>query len=419
MAINAGNFTEKDNLIAQFYALRAGLSAISEETEEIQSLENEIKRIKYENSTENRNAKQRYDKMLSEKSKETWPLRRKIENEEAEIGQLSRKRAGFCMDLSSCKSSDGYKRFIDKDAGTGIGCLLAFLGLTPGMGLGIGIGGELLGGLVLGLIFTAIWTGFVFWGLNYIKKRNAIKECNNRIFEINRDIANIDKEISARRNEIQKYQDQIDAIKNSAGNFSEPNPYQDKINSLQTSLEHSVIPTSTNNVKAIKKAMNQQFGYLITEADWGNVDLLIFYLNTGRADSLKEALLLVDKQKQTDQIVHAIRSAAEHMSATIRENTYRLSSVIVGCYSKLSDQINANHADLISHIETSNLEMQTLNRNIGTLNSQIGSLGKTIQEQGKAIADAERLNATLLKQSNKTSEELLHDLRYNEKYWLK
>ena len=419
MAINAGNFTEKDKLIAQFYTLRAGLSAISDETEKIRRKENEISEMTCENECENYAAKERYDEMVSEKSQQTWPLQKEIEAEEAEIRHLSWKRAEFCRELSNRKSENGYEKFIDKDAGIGIGCFLVLPGLTLGIGLGIGLGGEDLGGLVLGIIFTALWTGLIFGGLNYIKKRNAIKECDNRIFEINRDIGNIDKEISARKNEIKKIQDRIDAIENSAGTFSEPNPYQDKINALQTSLEHSVIPTSTNNVKAIKKAMNQQFGHLITEADWGNVDLLIFYLNTGRADSLKEALLLVDKQKQTDQIVHAIRSAAEHMSATIRENTYRLSSVIVGCYSKLSDQINANHAEMISRIETSNLEMQTLNQNIGTLNSQIGSLGKTIQEQGKAIADAEQLNATLLKQSNKTSEELLNDLRYNQKDWSK
>ena len=47
MNIIEGNFTEKDKLIAQFYTLRAGLSAISDETDKIKRLETEIEETKY------------------------------------------------------------------------------------------------------------------------------------------------------------------------------------------------------------------------------------------------------------------------------------------------------------------------------------------------------------------------------------
>ena len=42
MAIEAKNFDEKDVLISRFYALRAGLSVIAEETEKLREANDEI-----------------------------------------------------------------------------------------------------------------------------------------------------------------------------------------------------------------------------------------------------------------------------------------------------------------------------------------------------------------------------------------
>ena len=82
---------------------------------------------------------------------------------------------------------------------------------------------------------------------------------------------------------------------------------------------------------------------IITEADWVNVDLLIFYLETGRADSLKEALLLVDKQRQTNQISHAIHEASVHVSTSIESGLNRLGGIIQTGFDKLERQIQFNH----------------------------------------------------------------------------
>ena len=56
-------------------------------------------------------------------------------------------------------------------------------------------------------------------------------------------------------------------------------------------LELEISKNLIKLAKAIKKALNEQLDGTLLEEDWENVDLLIFYLNTGRADSLKEALL--------------------------------------------------------------------------------------------------------------------------------
>ena len=49
MAIDASTFTQKDELIAKFYTLRAGLSVIAEETDKIKNAENELAELEEKN----------------------------------------------------------------------------------------------------------------------------------------------------------------------------------------------------------------------------------------------------------------------------------------------------------------------------------------------------------------------------------
>lgn len=71
---------------------------------------------------------------------------------------------------------------------------------------------------------------------------------------------------------------------------------------------------------SISRAMNcleSEFGGLLHTSDWGNIDYLIYLFMTGRADSKKEALQLLDKEKRTDRIVGAINGAAKYISKNI------------------------------------------------------------------------------------------------------
>lgn len=79
--------------------------------------------------------------------------------------------------------------------------------------------------------------------------------------------------------------------------------------------------------------------------DWGNVDLLIYYFETGRADGVKEALQLVDRQLQTDQITRAIEVASRELQNTIRDSVYRLGKTMVECFDRLSQQLEVQHRE--------------------------------------------------------------------------
>lgn len=146
------------------------------------------------------------------------------------------------------------------------------------------------------------------------------------------------------------------------------------------------------------KALQSTFDIVINESDWKNLDLIIHYLTTGRADTIKEALYQVDRQRQTDQIVKAISIATEAMASHIENAYYKLGDGLARCFSRLNSNLQSMTREIVSAEKNSNSEIAR------KLDMQI-SEAKT--------------NSILLAKSNQTTEELLHDLRYNQRFWVK
>ena len=69
----------------------------------------------------------------------------------------------------------------------------------------------------------------------------------------------------------------------------------------------------------------------VSPRDWKYVDTLIFYFETGRADSVKEALQHLDREIQTNEIINTIKRSTEYICNTIktctREITARLDRI--------------------------------------------------------------------------------------------
>lgn len=94
MAIEARQFTDKDELIANFYALRAGLSVIAEETEKITDVEKKICEARVKNNRENEKYLNGYlhkkDEELRKIHQEQWDVERRIKDKENEMASEKR-----------------------------------------------------------------------------------------------------------------------------------------------------------------------------------------------------------------------------------------------------------------------------------------------------------------------------------------
>jgi len=109
-------------------------------------------------------------------------------------------------------------------------------------------------------------------------------------------------------------------------------------------------------VEIIDHTLVSTFGTILDKRDWENLDLIIYYYETGRADSVKEALQLVDKEKRNDALIEAIGIATNEICRSI----HSLGKVMIQGFASLSAQLEAQRAQIAGAMSDI-LTQQTLN----------------------------------------------------------
>lgn len=103
----------------------------------------------------------------------------------------------------------------------------------------------------------------------------------------------------------------------------------------------NVVESQSAIIKPIYDKLKEKYSPVLNPLDWENLDLVIYYFETGRADTVRDALIQVDRQRQTDQIVSAINEASERIHRTIISGFQSLEATVVKCASILSSQLSA------------------------------------------------------------------------------
>ena len=129
--------------------------------------------------------------------------------------------------------------------------------------------------------------------------------------------------------------------------------------------------------------LENTFCRMLDPRDWKYLDLILYYFETGRADTMKEALQLVEHEVQTQRIVGAINTASAQICKTITQAAAAISS----------------------QLETISLRLA-----IVAAQQQI-----QIAQNQRLIAAADMQNA-LIKKANTTSEQLMADASYIKNY---
>lgn len=411
MAIEAKEFTEKDELIASFYTLRAGLSVIATETKKIRRKSEELNSLQ---------CKQKIHQTQIESTikQKQYELEREKEEHYEKLKESKKHLRSLESTHQDYLKADAYKSFAHP-IHPFIGFLLFWVcvfAYTVVFTLFATVVDYSTTGMYIFVILTAppALVGFIF-SIKKINKYRAMKYLILAMNKCKEEIAHHEQKVQETARIISRLSNQMNRLEVEIKAEMNYDLYLSDVTQMEAQLNQEVIPACTEKAKAVTEALHKQFDTLLTEADWKNVDLLIFYLNTGRADSLKEALLLVDKQRQTDQLESAIRSAADHIVDTIRDSTYRLGAVITRSMARLSNQIKTYHSELLT----------STNRTADLLESMAGSINRLddrmleLKGQGEVLIEAEALNAALLQKANKSSDELMHELRYNQQFWVK
>lgn len=149
------------------------------------------------------------------------------------------------------------------------------------------------------------------------------------------------------------------------------------------------VPGLKANVKIIRSYADNLYNILVKEyssflapSDWHQLDYIIYLFETGRADSIKESLQLLDEMKRHVELMQVMN----HISQTIRTGFNVLNSNMLNCFSTMSNQLD-------------------------TLSDQISSANNA---QTKLL-DKIDFHSAMLSKANETSEKMMNDIEYIKK----
>lgn len=165
---------------------------------------------------------------------------------------------------------------------------------------------------------------------------------------------------------------------------------------------------STKLSQEMYDALAAQFKSVLDIRDWEHIDLIIFNFETGRADTLKEALQQVDRRVQTDEIIEAIESAGSSIAATINVTMRELRSDLNKSFNRLSEQLTIQHAEQMTALGNINRNIERTNESIAKLQSATENNGKTLEN----ISSAANLNNALIAKIGYDSMSLMDDVNY-------
>lgn len=205
---------------------------------------------------------------------------------------------------------------------------------------------------VLGDGFNYLW--FHFFRKNNVKTLEVELVILN---DINNNLQHpINKELKLNKSKIEKYKKIIkDELER---NKSYLEMYVDEVKSYgydlcctRTKNEITEDEKMLQLLDNIRLNLSNEFD-IISPSDWKNIDGIIYMFETGRADTIKEALNLYDQRQYAEMIVGAINS----LNRTI---AHKLSS--------LEASINANFSVLFGKIDATNSQLQLINNRLGEL----------------------------------------------------
>ena len=109
----------------------------------------------------------------------------------------------------------------------------------------------------------------------------------------------------------------------------------------------------------------------LDQRDYKNVDLIIFLLETGRADTMKEALQQVDIYVSTEKIVQAINNASQSISQSISLNINSLKSTIWESSYELGNKLDRLTYNVSAMSDRQSALIKELNDNVSKTNSNM------------------------------------------------
>ena len=149
-----------------------------------------------------------------------------------------------------------------------------------------------------------------------------------------------------------------------------------------------------SDCELVTSAVRGKYSEILDVRDWENLDLIIYYFETGRADSRKEALQLVDEERRKNEIVSAVSNAGICIAQSINSGFKNLQNALTRSLGTLAEQVGKLSANVASLGGAVRAQTEMMNEGLGKLTSAV--------EYGSA----------LLEKANISSARLVSDMNY-------
>ncbi len=375
----------KAEILQKLYNIRAGLSAVSVQKDEIERRENEISKAK-EKIDSKHNAyveeqeclEQEIDKNTEEfKSKTTSLASCKVElfNKNNAKDPKAHRRHWLWERNRLGGRLGNYLDFVDT-----LFLILFILSIALCIGSIVGIIFALTTGWAraqLGLIVFALLVGIalsVFFGCNslgYI----TIHTKKDYEFYFEYTLPSKIKELKDWLLKQEQLKEKLQRLP--VEHKNETVALQNRINSLQES--NAPIITYANGMYDV---VVKEYGSFLSVSDWQNLDYIIYLFETGRADTLKESLILLDEMKRHDMLMKAMG----HIASTIRAGFGELNSTMMRGFSMMSSQL-----------ESLSSQMDSIRSAQQNSNALLGDLSKKMDVYSALCAKANTTSETMMK----------------------
>lgn len=169
--------------------------------------------------------------------------------------------------------------------------------------------------------------------------------------------------------------------------------YNRSLETVKEQLEDhkkSILPVCYSYYESIIEEFHNK--RVIDCRDWAYIDLIIFYLESGRGDTMKEALVYVDEEKRVNRVVGALNIASQAISSTIYYTVERLRRDVNNGFNILNTTINSTASQIVSKIGS--LE-KSITSNVNNISSQISEMTRQI-ETGNALKAKANVNTSIL-----------------------
>ena len=135
-----------------------------------------------------------------------------------------------------------------------------------------------------------------------------------------------------------------------------------------------IVNAISKNALEMYNAVAREFKMMLPNLDirdYRNVDLIIYLLETGRAETMKEALQQVDTYIHTDRIVKAISDASKTISQSIRLNSMAIQQTIKETSFELGNKLDRIAYNVNAMSDRQSALMKELNESVSRTNSVV------------------------------------------------